>query len=62
MTLAFTLGWWGAPSIVTALAIAWAILWPKGNYGWFGEIVTLFRLVGALGIALIAWAVAGFFK
>jgi hypothetical protein len=54
--------WWSFPLAITATAISWALWWPMNCATWFGWIGMLFRLVGALAVSNLTWAVAAAFK
>jgi hypothetical protein len=64
MTITISLGWWLAPALITALAVAWALA-PRdaerptgGMLGDFGQVLgLLIRVPTACAVALAAWLI-----
>lgn len=54
--------WWLIPLCITLLAIAWAFFWPANRGGMFGVLTTVFMLIPALVISIIAWCIGGALK
>jgi len=62
MQFTLTLAWWHLPTIITVLALAWALFWPVDDSGYLGGIQHIFMLIPALVIISLAWALGAIFK
>lgn len=50
--------WTAIPILVSAASLGLAAYWPQNCATWWGWIGMLFRLIGALFISNLAWAVS----
>jgi hypothetical protein len=58
MEITLSVGVWGIPVLLTALAFLWALIERKGDYqDFFGGLPVLIRLVGATIGSLVIWIV-----
>lgn len=54
--------WIAAPLLVSVVTISWAIFAPQNCNTWFGWIGLLFRMIGALTLTSLAWAISAVFQ
>lgn len=50
--------WIAFPLLVSVGTISWAIFAPQNCKTWFGWIGLLFRMIGALTLTSLAWAIS----
>jgi len=62
MTITFELGWWVIPTVITIVAVIWALFFVDDGGGWFSGLANVFALIPALAVSAIAWIIAGFLK
>jgi hypothetical protein len=54
--------WTAVPLLITVISLGAASYWPQNCATWFGWIGMLFRLIAALAISNLAWAVSAAFQ
>lgn len=55
--MTITLMWWHIPTIVTLAAFLWAFFWPEEGNSMFVGMATMFNVIFALIISLLAWLI-----
>lgn len=61
MTFTLTFAWWGIPTIITVASLLIAVCWPEDG-GYLSGIATLFYLILAMFISMLAWIIAAVLK
>lgn len=61
MTFTLTFAWWWIPTIITVVSLLIALCWP-GDGGYLSGIETLFYLIPALFVSMVAWIFAAALK
>lgn len=54
MTINFELAWWWIPTVITVIALLWAL--------WGDDLASIVLLIPALAVISSAWIIAGFLK
>jgi hypothetical protein len=62
ITINLHIYWWVIPTIVTFVAICWALFGLKSRGYYFSGLNNIFALIPALIISVAFWIVAGFLK
>lgn len=61
--MTITLMWWHVPMLISVLSLVLAVFWPsKEDLSTWYAIMVLLRMVPALLVSCLAWAVAAFMK
>lgn len=62
MSVSISFAWWVLPTVISVVALLWALFWPVHEDRMFVGLSRLFMAVPALFVIAVAWAIAGVLK